>query len=97
MTKPTSGLCELDLGISEGFRRKLEDWVGGKLFSGMITTLFRGHPEHYLHTLTRTRHTLLQKQTLLRRGLGFRAVGEPLPRTAGIFGSDVWKMLHFRF
>ena len=96
VTKPTSGRCELDLGISEGFRQKLEiGW--GEAFSGMITTLFRGHPEQYLHTLARTRHTPLQKQTLLRRGLGFRGVGEPLPRTAGIFGFDVWKMLHFRF
>ena len=44
LTKPTSGLCALDHGISEGFRRKLETgW--GKLFSGMITTLFRGLPE----------------------------------------------------
>ena len=77
MTKPTSGLCELDLGISEGFRRKLEDWVGGKLFSGMITTLFRGHPEQYLHTLARTHHTKLLKQTLLCRGLGFRGVASP--------------------
>ena len=84
----TSGRCELDLGISEGFRQKLEiGW--GEAFSGMITTLFRGHPEQYLHTLARTCHTPLQKQTLLRRGLGFRGVGEPLPRTAGSFGFDV--------
>ena len=48
-TKPTSGRCELDLGILEGFRQKLEfGW--GEAFSGMITTLFRGHPEQYLHT-----------------------------------------------
>ena len=64
--------------------------VGGKLFSGMITTLFRGYPEQCLHT---TQHTPLQKQTLLRRGLGFRGVGETLSRTAGIFVFDVWKML----
>ena len=64
--------------------------------SEMIATLFRGHPEHYLHTLARTHHTQLQKQTLPRRGLGFRGVGEPLPRTAGIFVVDVYKMLRFR-
>ena len=55
VTKPTSGLCELDLGISEGFLRKLEfGW--GKLVSGMVTTLLRGHPEQHLHTLARTPH-----------------------------------------
>ena len=59
----------------------------------MITTLFRGHPEQYLHTPARIHHTLLQKQALLRRGLGFRSVGEPLPRTAGIFVFDVYKLL----
>ena len=32
---------------------------------------------------------VLQQQTLLRRGLGFRRVGELLPRTAGIFVFDV--------
>ena len=58
----------------------------------MITTLFRGHSEQYFRTLAHTRHTTLQKQTLLRRGLGFRGVGEPLPSTAGIFGFDVWKL-----
>ena len=55
-----------------GFRRKLEiGW--GEAFSGMITTLFRGHPEHYLQTLARTP----------RSGLWgcFRAP----PSTAGIF------------
>ena len=47
--KPTSGLCDFDFGISEGFRRKLEiGW--GKLYREMITALFRGHPEQYLHT-----------------------------------------------
>ena len=70
VTRPTSGLCDLDLGISDGFLRKLG-------FSGMMTTLFRGHPEQYLHTLARTQHTLLQQQTLLRRGLGFRGVEAP--------------------
>ena len=60
VTRPTSGRCELDLGISEGFLQKLEiGW--GEAFLGMITTLFRGHPEQYLHTLARTRHTPLQK------------------------------------
>ena len=63
----------------------------------MITTLFRGHPELYLHTLVRTHHTVFQKQTLLRGGWGFRGVGELLPRTAGIFVFDVYKMLRFRF
>ena len=62
-----------------------------------MTTLFRGHPEQHLYTLARTHHTLLQKQTLLRRGLGFRGVGEPNPRTAGIFVLDVHEMLRFRF
>ena len=61
LTKPTSGLCQLE-------NSKLG---GGKFFSGTITTLFRGHPEQWLHTLAHTRHTPLQKQTLLRRGLGF--------------------------
>ena len=32
LTKPTSGLCELDLGISEGFRRKLEIGWGEAFF-----------------------------------------------------------------
>ena len=54
----------------------------------MITTLFRGHPEQYLHALARTQHTPLQKLTFLCR-LGFRGVGEPFPRTAGIFVFDV--------
>ena len=55
----------------------------------MMTTLFCGRPEQYA---ARTHHTLLQKHTLLRRGLGFRGVAEPLPGTAG-FGFDVYKML----
>ena len=38
----------------------------------------------------------MQKQTLLSRGLGFKGVGELLPRTAGIFVFDVYKMLRFR-
>ena len=65
VTKSTSGLCELDIGISEGFRRILEIGLG-EAFSGMITTLFRGHPEQYLHKLVRTHHAPLQKHTLLR-------------------------------
>ena len=53
----------------------------------MITTLFP-YPKQYLHTV-------LQNQTLLRGGLGFRGVGELLPCTAGIF-VFVYKMLRFR-
>ena len=84
VTKLTSGRCELDLGIVEGVRRKLEiGW--GEAISELITTPFRGHPEEHFHTLAHTGHTPLQKQALLRRGLGFRGVGESLPRTAGIF------------
>ena len=43
VTKPTSGLCELDLGNSEGFLRKLELAAGS--VSGMMTTLLRGHAD----------------------------------------------------
>ena len=42
-----------------GFRRAFGEnskLVGGKPFSGMITTLFRGHPEQYLRTLACTHH-----------------------------------------
>ena len=42
-------------------------------------------------------HTPLQKQTLLRGGLGFKGVGETLPRTAGICVFGVQKMLRSRF
>ena len=94
--KSTSGLCELEFRISEGFGSKRELGLGGA-FRGMMTTRFRRHPEQYLHTLVRVHHTLLQKKTLLRQGLGFRSVGEPLPRTAGIFVFDAYKMLRFRF
>ena len=60
LTKPSAGLCQLDLGISEGLRRRLEiGW--GEDFSGMITTLFRGLPEQYLHTLARTHHAPIQR------------------------------------
>ena len=86
----------LDLANSTlGFRRAFcenSNLGGGTLVSGMMTTLFCGRPEQY----ARTHHTLPQKHTLLRRGLGFRGVGEPLPRTAG-FVFDVYKMLCFRF
>ena len=58
---------------------------GGNLVSGMITTLFRGHAEQYLHTPARAHHTLLQKQTLRRRGLGFRGVGEPFHVQPALF------------
>ena len=90
----------LDLANSTlGFRRAFGEnskLVGGKFFLRMITTLYRGHPEQYLHTVARTYHAPLQKQTLLCRGLGFRGVGEPIPRTAVIFVFDVYKMLCFR-
>ena len=70
---------------------------GGKLVSGMMTTLFRRRPKQYLHTIARTHRTVLQKLALLRRGLGFRRVSEPLPNTADIFVFVVYKMLRFRF
>ena len=53
-------------------------------------------PKQHLHTLAHTPHST-SKQTLGRRDLGFRGVGELLPRTAGIFLIDVHKMLRFRF
>ena len=54
----TSGLGELDLGISESFLRKFE--LGrGTLVSGMMTTLFCGRPEQY----ARTHHTHYFKST----------------------------------
>ena len=62
---------------------------GEKLFAGMITTPFRGHPEQYLHTLVHAHHAPLQKQALLCRGPGFKGVAEPLPHTAGVFVFDV--------
>ena len=62
-----------------------------------MTTPFRGHPEQYLQTLVCTHRTPLQKQTLLHRGLGFRAVGKPLPHTAGIFVFDIYKVLRLDF
>ena len=34
VTQLASGLCELDLGISESFLRKLELGLGGRLFRG---------------------------------------------------------------
>ena len=101
-------LCELDLEISEdfrrkleiseGFRRKLEIVWGEALFGDDHDTVSRT-PRAILnlHTRARTHRTVLQKHPLLRRGLGFRGVGELLPRTAGIFVVDVYKMLRFRF
>ena len=32
VTKRTSGLCELDIGLCQGFRRKLEIGWGGSFF-----------------------------------------------------------------
>ena len=76
-----------NLLLDGGLSAKTRNWVGGKAFSGMITTLFHGHPEQYLHTLALacTHHAPLQQQTLLRQGLSFKGVCEPLPHTAGIF------------
>ena len=88
--KPTSGLCELDLGISEGFRQKPE-YGWGEAFFGDDHNTARGlrTPEQYLHTLALAHHAPLRQQTLLRRDLGFKGVGEPLPHTAAIFAFDV--------
>ena len=61
----------------EKLSAKTRNWLG-EAFSGMITTLFRGHFEQYLYTLARTHHTVLWKQTLLCRRLGFRGVGKLL-------------------
>ena len=69
----------------------------GEAFSGMITTLFRGHPEQYLHTLARTRHTPLQNKPPYAEVWALGVSASPSPCTAGIFGFDAWKMLHFRF
>ena len=41
LTKPTSGLCELDLGISGGFWRKLEIGLGEALFGDDHDTVLR--------------------------------------------------------
>ena len=88
----TSGLGELDLGISESFLRKFELGRGDACFGDDDNIVLRTPRTICAHAP----HTLLQKHTLLRRGLGFRGVGEPLPRTAG-FVFDVYKMLCFRF
>ena len=96
VTKPTCGLCELDFGISEGFRRKIEIGWGGSFFGDDHDTDSRT-PRTISPYLERRHHTVLQKQTLLHRGLGFRGVGELLPRTAGIFVFDGYKMLRIRF
>ena len=77
-SKSTCRLESSIFGFWSALGRQLEfEW--GNVW-GMMTTLFRGHPEQCIQT-----HPLLQKQILLRRGLCFRGVGEPLPRTAGIF------------
>ena len=77
VTKPTSGLCKLDFGISEGFLRKLELGWGEADFGDDDDIVFADTPNN-LRTRACTHHTLLPKQTLLCRGLGFRGVGEPL-------------------
>ena len=61
VSKSTSGLCELDLWISEGFGLRLEIELG-ETFWGLMTTLFHGHPEQYLHILVRAHHTLLKSK-----------------------------------
>ena len=59
VTKPTSGLCApnllLDFAISTlGFRWAFGEYQNGfgEAFAGMITTLFRGHPEQYINITT---------------------------------------------
>ena len=78
VTKPTSGLCS-----TLGFRRAFGEnskLSRGKLFRVMIMTLFVSRtPRTIFPHLACTHHTVLQKQTLLRRGLGFRGVGELRP------------------
>ena len=91
VTKLTSGVCELDLGISESKLRKLELGRGDACFGDDDNIVLRTPRTICAHAP----HTLLQKHTLLRRGLGFRGVGDPLPSTAG-FVFDVCKMLCFR-
>ena len=82
------------LGFRRAFRRKLEIGWGEAFFGDDHDTVswtprtISPHPSV---------HTPLQKQTLLRRGLGFKGVGEPLPLTAGIFVFDAYKMLRFGF
>ena len=86
----------LDFGISEGFRQELEiGW--GEAISGDDHDTVSGTPRTISPHPARTHHAVLQKQTLLRRGLGFRGVGELLPRGAGIFVFYVLKMLRFHF
>ena len=68
---------------------KTRNWLGGSFFGDDHDTVSRTPRTIASHPSARTHHTPLQKQTLLRRGLGFRGVGEPLPRTAGIFVFDV--------
>ena len=87
--KPTSGLCELDLGISEGFRQKPEYGWGEAFFGDAAVR------EQYLHTLALAHHAPLRQQTLLRRDLGFKVLASPshirLPSLLLMF-----KMLRFR-
>ena len=61
----------------------------------MITTLFRGQPEQYLHTLARTHttHHFKSKPSCAE----VLALGVFLPHTACIFVFDVYKMLRFMF
>ena len=84
----------------EGFSAKLEISIGwGEASSGddhdTVSRTPRTISPHLL--VACTHHAVLQKQTLLCRGLGFRGVGKLLPHTAGIFVFDVYKMLRFRF
>ena len=68
-----------------GLSAKTRTWVGGSLFrSGMMTTLFRGHPEQCLHTLA---HTPANPPTP-RSGLR-----QPPPRTASILFSMLIRSL----
>ena len=86
MYYPYFWTVRIKLCCFERLAAKTGNWVGESFFGD----------DH--DTASRTpRTTSPQKQTLLRRGRGFRGVGELLPRTAGIFVFDVYKMLRFRF
>ena len=63
----------------------LKSWAE-ELFGGMMTTLFRGHPEQYLYTPVRTHHYAKVWPS-----------GVLLPRATGICVCEVYKMLCFRF
>ena len=78
-----------------GISAKNRNWVGGSFFGDGHDTVSRT-PRTISPYLAHT-HRTLQKQTLPRRGLGFRGVCELLPRAAVIFVFDVYKMLRFRF